>query len=334
VVYFEPNRISFSQVYPFYYFGDSLRRASDVDISFYPVGMMKTGQHDHSADFVLFQVWIDTPDEDVERIIENIRRSNPGARMAFVDSFANSDIRFARLVAPYVDYYLKKSLFRDLSQFFRPYMGGTNLTDYYDRLYGIEEEIIDWNVPESIQDKLRLLPNFFTAPNLMPLFEHRQPDRRKRPPALHARLETKGTPWYSAMRHASLRALEGFDRMKIVSGPGVKWSSFMKEMEQCAACLSPFGYGELCWRDIECFATGAVLVKQDMSHLETYPDLYIPFETYVPVKWDFSDLQERLVELDESEDLRLRLASRPFQIIRDYLEHDGFAGAVRYLFER
>ena len=36
-------------------------------------------------------------------------------------------------------------------------------------------------------------------------------------------------------------------------------------------CFSPFGYGEVCWRDFEAMSTGAVLVKPDMSHLQARP---------------------------------------------------------------
>ena len=62
---------------------------------------------------------------------------------------------------------------------------------------------------------------------------------------------------------------------------------FLEEMRQSKLCWSPFGYGELCWRDIEAYMTGAVLIKPDVSHLGSLPDLYRPHETYLPVRWDF-----------------------------------------------
>jgi hypothetical protein len=33
-------------------------------------------------------------------------------------------------------------------------------------------------------------------------------------------------------------------------------------------CFSPFGYGELCWRDIEGLSDGGCLIKPDMGHLQ------------------------------------------------------------------
>lgn len=54
--------------------------------------------------------------------------------------------------------------------------------------------------------------------------------------------------------------------------------------------VSPFGWGEICHRDYEAFAAGSLLVKPDMRLVESHPDLFRPFETYIPVKWDLSDL--------------------------------------------
>ena len=47
-------------------------------------------------------------------------------------------------------------------------------------------------------------------------------------------------------------------------------------------------------RDFEAVLNGSLLVKPDMSHLETWPDIFIPGETYVPIEWDGSDLVEKI----------------------------------------
>ena len=53
--------------------------------------------------------------------------------------------------------------------------------------------------------------------------------------------------------------------------------------------LSPFGWGELCLRDYEAVLGGALLLKPDMSHLETWPDVFVPHDTYAPFDWDATD---------------------------------------------
>jgi hypothetical protein len=59
--------------------------------------------------------------------------------------------------------------------------------------------------------------------------------------------------------------------------------------------MSPFGYGEICWRDFEAMLSGATLFKQRMDHLDTWPGgLFEQGVTYVGHAWDFSDFADAL----------------------------------------
>ena len=49
--------------------------------------------------------------------------------------------------------------------------------------------------------------------------------------------------------------------------------------------------------------TGAVLLKPDMSHVETDPDIFVPWETYAPLAWDLSDFADVLDPTAEGLDL-------------------------------
>lgn len=61
--------------------------------------------------------------------------------------------------------------------------------------------------------------------------------------------------------------------------------------------ISPFGMGELCYRDLELIQWGCLLIKPDMSKVITEPDFFKPMETYVPVKADWSDLNETIEKI-------------------------------------
>ncbi len=56
--------------------------------------------------------------------------------------------------------------------------------------------------------------------------------------------------------------------------------------------VSPWGWGEACHRDYEAWLLGAVLVKPSMSHVWSWPDIYVPTETYIPCRLDFADVPE------------------------------------------
>ena len=73
--------------------------------------------------------------------------------------------------------------------------------------------------------------------------------------------------------------------------------AYFKEMEASKAVISPFGWSELAFRDFEAFLSGCLLIKPDMGHLETWPDIYQDGVTYVSYDWsldDVADLLERV----------------------------------------
>ena len=75
---------------------------------------------------------------------------------------------------------------------------------------------------------------------------------------------------------------------------------YIKELMNSRTVCSPFGWGEICRRDFETFIYGGALIKPDMSHIDTFPQWYIPEETYLPIRWDFSNFDELLEDLKDS----------------------------------
>lgn len=81
---------------------------------------------------------------------------------------------------------------------------------------------------------------------------------------------------------------------KIINGVRIPLEEYYNRMYNSKIILAPFGFGEIAPRDLEAAIFGCVLLKPDMSHLETKPDIYIPNETYIPCKHDFSDINEKI----------------------------------------
>lgn len=72
------------------------------------------------------------------------------------------------------------------------------------------------------------------------------------------------------------------------------YRQYRRELGRAKVVPSPFGSGEICYRDFECFLSGATLVKPDMSHIETWPHFYEHDVTYARHRWDFEDLEDVL----------------------------------------
>ena len=72
---------------------------------------------------------------------------------------------------------------------------------------------------------------------------------------------------------------------------------YYKELCNSKVVISPFGLGEITLKDFEVFITGGLLFKPDMSHLETWPNLFVNGETMVSHRWDLEDYEEVLDEI-------------------------------------
>lgn len=80
-----------------------------------------------------------------------------------------------------------------------------------------------------------------------------------------------------------------------IIGGKVSRGEYLRELEQSKISVSPFGWGEICYRDFESMYSQAILFKPDVSHLKTFPDFFNNNETYIPLRWDLSDTEQKLV---------------------------------------
>ncbi|WP_370205312.1 glycosyltransferase [Pararhodobacter marinus] len=331
----QPERIPQSQIYPFHHYAGDLKRLYGAQVREADTWAVLRGEEPAAkgASTVAFQTPFDIGDDDLHKLVETLRAQNPGARIVCLDWFAPTDLRNAARMDPLVDLYVKKHVLRDRSLYGQPTLGDTNLTDYYNRRYGIDEPEQCFEVPPGFWDKLVVGPSFATAPNILPALMGRMPGGR-RPIDMHARFAVGGTPWYAGMRGEAEEALNQLPDLNIVKGEGVPLPRFMVEMTSSKIGFSPFGYGEVCWRDYESVMAGALLLKQDMSHIETAPDIFRPWETYVPVAWDLSDFEAVTRQVLEDDALRARITRNAFDLLHDWLHSDAFARAMAPLFGR
>lgn len=335
LILYHPAAIPFVQLHPFLVWQQDMYRRFGTAVRARPGAPVLDGEAptDDLADTILFGPWFTEPPARVAAALERLRTGNPQAVIAFVDSYAANDLRLGQAADPYIDWYLKKSLFKDRRLYSRDFRGDTNLTEYYGDLYGIAADPVAWNTPETLWPKLRLSPNFLTARQFLTGFPAGEcPGQAGRALDVQTRLGRKGTPWYSAMRDEAIARTDAIPGITRSPTGRISYDAYMDEMRNARLCFSPFGYGELCWRDIEAFQTGSVLIKPDMSHLDTLPDLYEPGVTYLPVKWDFSDLEDVVRAALADEDLRSRLASEAYARCSQYLTPARFMDDMKMLF--
>ena len=332
-----PDPIAQSQIFPFYFWQATLRDRWGYEIR--EIGLDPLLRDPDiapgDADLVCFQAWIDKTPEQLQAVVALLRQRHPRARLVFLDPCAPTDLRFASWIGDRVDLYVKKHVLRDRSAYDRPTMGDTNLTDWYGKYYGENLPQTHFPIPAGFMDKLIVGPSFVTAPYMLPRFRaiSRRPMSGKRRYDLHARLGGVGTRnAYEKMRADAQKLVGTLKDVKVTPQTFARKWAYMRELGQSKICFSPFGYGEVCWRDYEAVFSGALLMKPDMAHLETVPNVFVANETYVPLHWDFRDLPDVIAQYLGNEPQRLRIATQAWDAMHAYARSDQFVDDLDRVF--
>src|SRR3989339_1925960 len=115
--------------------------------------------------------------------------------------------------------------------------------------------------------------------------------------------------------------LDGIDRPKVTAGR-VSIAKYRQDIRDSKIVVSPFGWGELGVRDFECWLYGACLMKPDMRHMQTWPDIFVPHETYVPFTWDFADLESQILTYADDPARRERVAEQGQEAYRKSISRE------------
>lgn len=332
MLYCPGNPVAFSQIYPFFFYEKQIAEQFGMSIRALPVDQYAS-ELVRKADVIGVQTNFSADSEYIEKLFAKIRQHNAEAKIVYFDWCAPLDLRLAEKVNPHVDLYVKRQVFRDPRRYLSSTLGDTNLVDYYSRLFNLVDREQHFAIPTEFFSKVLLGPGLLTGPYLLNAFSGRRNCSQKKTITVHARFSCSGTPWYSAMRDSALQACKNLRPGEAVYGNGVSRKEFLNELAQSKMCFSPFGYGEVCWRDYEAALYGALLLKPDMDHLKTAPDIFIKNETYVPIAWDYSDLREKVEFYANDEHERQRIVENARHVLNAYVNEGGFVRQMTPVFQ-
>lgn len=278
--------------------------------------------------------------EDVLRLVREIcAQKAENTPLLYFDGDDDLGIQHPE-VLPYVSLYIKKHLHKDLQHYLKERIGKSHLTDYVAQTYGIS--FADDPIPSSQALDQGDLPKLWGGWNLAL-------DRRIQ--RLYHEERANGIPqktldivyrasipqdWIGPLRSKPQEILSSFDPSYLIRLPTapVPLHAYYDELRSSRLCISPFGYGEICWRDFEAVIFQSLLLKPDVSHLITTPNIFIPYETYVPLKWDYADLEEKCRFYLEHPEERKRITQNAYRVLSDYYENDTFLLQAKDLIER
>ncbi|MCF7985097.1 MAG: glycosyltransferase [Thiohalocapsa sp.] len=302
------------------------------------------------GELIVLSVPWDTDRHKLHDFYRELRRERPDQRLVHFDYADGNQTPFFGIM-PYIDLYLKQYLNTDWNDYRQRFLGGSKFIEYLVSIGMAKDSILSevWTdlfqselQPEH-DDKLMLGWNFGLWKRMIYLAEGRKDIvlLGKDKPQNFAKAKAKSAMdllggrkksidaycratlyagWTKKHREWTIAELNKLaDQYNIVSSTAkVSFSEYYREMSQSRIFVSPSGWCEYTPKDYEAMYFGALLLKPSLEHIKTEPDVCFPNETYVPLRWDMSDMLEKCSYYLEHEDERARIAENARKAYVDY----------------
>lgn len=241
-------------------------------------------------------------------------------------------------VLPYVDRYLKKQLLADMNLYKQPIWGGRIHCQYYHEKYNLDDKNISNVVNKPLDPKYMSKIGVAWNVALGDLFQnggvqYLHPFSRKKPKFIECGKNKifdthfRGSAWSEVAGYQRKICAEKLAKCKELKFPDPKQKvpkkEYNLELKKTRSVISPFGWGEICGRDFECFVYGAALIKPSMEHLRTFPQWYIDGETYIAIDWDFENFDSVMKQLISHPEMVQKIAENGQAMMKYYWSKNG-----------
>ena len=248
--------------------------------------------------------------QDFNGTLETISELNQKTKLIWCDQ-SDSMGTFLGQVLPYVYKYCKAQIIKDRSEYMSTHYASRIYADYYHKKYGINDK--DSFLDQIVQNKtdlekisvswnsafmnygvnydyiLRLrkhIPfNFF-----LHFSKPRARPEDERPINFTCRM---GISYARETICYQRKAIKEILKDQIPTDK-LSRTAYFKEMDRSKICISPFGLGEITLKDFEALLSGTMLLKPDMSHMKTWPNLFQDQKTCLFHSWDADDIKEKI----------------------------------------
>ena len=100
--------------------------------------------------------------------------------------------------------------------------------------------------------------------------------------------------YYNNHRQGLWKVLEPLKSKYKMLTTKMDYPDYVRELCKSKITISPFGMGELCFRDFEAMKFGTVLIKPSHRKIDTIPNVMIDDDTFIACEHDWSDLEEKI----------------------------------------
>ncbi|MDH5721762.1 MAG: glycosyltransferase [Alphaproteobacteria bacterium] len=248
--------------------------------------------------------------KDFDGTLKSIAALNRKAKVIWCDQ-SDSTGTFLGQILPHVHRYLKAQILKNRSEYMNNHYASRIYTEYYHKKYGIMDQSPFTDQPAKNKDDLKKIGISWNSgfmhygmigPYMIKVRERIPLDSMLAFASIRSRAK--------APRLVDVTCRMGisyehdticYQRRKIrailkdtLSTDKIARSAYFREIDNSKICVSPFGMGEITLKDFECFLSGSMLLKPDMNHMETWPNLFQDRKTCLFHSWDVDDIKDKI----------------------------------------
>ena len=222
-------------------------------------------------------------------------------------------------VFPFIDIYAKSQVLRDKHYYQEKHPTGILHRDYVIENFNIKDDVVSKDqISEEDCKKIRVAwgrsyrDRSSKHPFLRPFrkvlppkgyqYTYTKPNLAQRSKTIQYRVNhwPNHPPidwWRDKTREKLIEVLNKNSPYELTSFEVVPLRKYLKELRNSIVTVSPFGLNEKCAREAWGFICGSLVFKPDVSHLQSFPEVFIDGQTYIAHAWDFSDFEEKLDDI-------------------------------------
>ena len=265
-------------------------------------------------------------------------------------------------VLPYVDLYIKKQFYKDLNIYKQKLYGGRVYSDFYNQKFNIKDQniyrmkklddgdeeklLLGWNI--GVRNFSRTMTNrgLKSVKYITDIFKTRlnfglkKKNIRFESHDTHRCFDLVANHGKNISRNSVRFQRELFDKKfrdyfkgNVNVGDKVPIQRYYKTLMNSKVLISLYGWGEICYKEFEATICGCCFIMPDMSNIKTWPNIYQNEITYLPIKWDLSNLEDIYKKVIRNSDLRIKLvknSQKEIQSVRNEIGYNYFLN----IFER
>lgn len=253
--------------------------------------------------------WIENKDKIFNDFI-NLRKKFK--KIVYCDT-ADSSGWIQSEVFKFVDKYWKLQILKDKKKYLKKMYDRRIYTDFYYKKYSIKDNEVDFSEENLRNDDLKKIEVFWNSSmadystlshyykkiykylklNYLISFKYQNPySNILKSNDVFAKFNSEN--YRETIKFHRKSILKKIEKYYTISNKKINRIKFLTQLSKSKITLSPFGWGEIAYRDYETFLNKSILLKPNMDHINTWPDLYKDNQTYVSFDWQLDELNDKI----------------------------------------